>query len=57
MISKNKPCPCGSGKLYKRCHYGKMPEKELLRRHGNGVDLTIETMIEKYHKAGYYLTQ
>ncbi len=22
-ISRNDPCPCGSGKKYKHCHYGK----------------------------------
>jgi hypothetical protein len=56
MISKNKPCPCGSGKLYKRCHYGKMSEKELLRLHDNGGELTIETLIEKNHQSDFLLT-
>ena len=27
-VGRNDPCPCGSGKKFKKCHYGK--EEELL---------------------------
>jgi hypothetical protein len=56
MISKNKPCPCGSGKQYKRCHYGKISEKELLHLYGNGGDVTIEKLIEANHRSDLLLT-
>jgi hypothetical protein len=26
-IGRNDPCPCGSGKKYKNCHYGKEIKK------------------------------
>lgn len=27
-VGRNDPCPCGSGKKYKNCHYGKETEKK-----------------------------
>lgn len=29
-IGRNDPCPCGSGKKYKSCCWGKKPEKKKL---------------------------
>lgn len=31
-IGRNDPCPCGSGKKFKRCHLGQLPAgKKLVR--------------------------
>lgn len=39
-IGRNDPCPCGSGRKYKRCCYGK--DQERLRRSSEVAGLTVE---------------
>ena len=34
-LGRNSPCPCGSGKKYKKCHLGQIPQyetKEMLEK-------------------------
>jgi hypothetical protein len=32
MVGRNEPCPCGSGRKYKKCCLSKHEEEELLRQ-------------------------
>ena len=37
-VSRNAPCPCGSGKKYKHCHLGKpLPGEEIVSEHNGGA--------------------
>ncbi len=38
-IGRNQPCPCGSGKKYKKCCYGKNDKGKILFSSGPGKDL------------------
>ncbi|OPL12921.1 MAG: hypothetical protein AVO38_14350 [delta proteobacterium ML8_D] len=38
-ISRNQPCPCGSGKKYKKCCYGKNDKGKIIFSGGLGKDL------------------
>ncbi len=52
-ISRNQPCPCGSGKKYKRCCMGKLPEfleeyYGLLRKEGILKDKIFSWTIKRF---------
>src|ERR1700693_2829545 len=50
-IGRNEPCPCGRGKKYKHCHYGKAlpPPKLLSLRNRNLIFMEAATDIFGSH--------
>src|ERR1035438_8030195 len=46
-IGRNDPCPCGSGKKYKHCHWGKEQEKSLEDKEQN--ILSFEALLRSYN--------
>lgn len=44
-IGRNQPCPCGSGKKYKKCCYGKNNINKILLSKGFGKNLPKEAVI------------
>src|SRR5665647_2150803 len=45
-IGKNEPCPCGSGKKYKHCHWGKEQEQQVLEQQN---PVSFEALISSYN--------
>ena len=37
QVGRNDPCPCGSGKKYKRCHWEEDQQNRVTRGGGGGV--------------------
>ena len=44
-IGRNQPCPCGSGKKYKKCCYGKNNISKILLSNGLGKNLPEGTIV------------
>ena len=44
-IGRNQPCPCGSGKKYKKCCYGKNNINKIILSKGFGKNLPEEAVI------------
>lgn len=55
-VGRNDPCPCGSGKKYKNCHFGKPMEQKLkfkakLLSQPRGVNLMDRTFGQSIEEA------
>lgn len=40
-IARNDPCPCGSGKKYKHCHWGKEQEQQVVDQQPNPISFDV----------------